>query len=126
MCDAIREEEEKKVKTLKKWQSSTKQKISKIHPSLLYCNRRYQKLQNKNKTVALLKKKPLRGSIALRKERTKDQTRICAFVVQTERTKSSSERRGKVFRVREKRFQCKISLLTKKKSEIERYVRVVA
>jgi len=35
MCDAIREEEEKKVKKLKKWQSSTKQKISKIHPSLL-------------------------------------------------------------------------------------------
>ena len=127
MCDAIREEEEKKVKKLKKWQSSTKQQkyLKSIHLSC-DCNRRYQKLQKKNKTVALLKKKPLRGSIALRKERAKDQTRICAVVVQTERTKSSSERRGKVFRVREKRFQCKISLLTKKKSEIERYVRVVA
>ena len=128
MCDAIREEEEKKVKKLKKWQSSTKQGekyLKSIHLSC-DCNRRYQKLQKKNKTVALLKKKPLRGSIALRKERAKDQTRICAVVVQTERTKSSSERRGKVFRVREKRFQCKISLLTKKKSEIERYVRVVA
>ena len=100
-----------------------------LNPSLLSITVKEdtKKLKKKNKTVALLKKKPLRESIARLKERaTKDQTRICAVVVQTERTKSSSERRGKVFRVREKRFQCKISLLTKKKSEIERYVRVVA
>ena len=100
-----------------------------LNPSLLSITVKEdtKKLKKKNKTVALLKKKPLRESIALLKERaTKNQTRICAVVVQTERTKSSSERRGKVFRVREKRFQCKISLLTKKKSEIERYVRVVA
>ena len=102
-----------------------------LNPSLLSITVKEdtKKLKKKNKTVALLKKKPLRGSIALLKERaTKNQTWTCAFVVQRERTSSSSieERRGKVFRVREKRFQCKISLLTKKKSEIERYVRVVA
>ena len=97
MCDVIREEEEKKVKKfLKKWQSSTKQSFEK------YISFNCQKIK------LHLKKKPLRGSTTLLKERTKDQTRTKAVVAERERTLSSSieERRARVFRVWEKRFQC--------------------
>ena len=100
MCDVIREEEEKKVKKfLKKWQSSTK----------LFNCQKIKLLRKRIKlSVVLLKKKPLRGSTTLLKERTKDQTRTKAVVAERERTLSSSieERRARVFRVWEKRFQC--------------------
>ena len=101
MCDVIREEEEKKVKKfLKKWQSSTKQSFEK------YISFNCQKIKLLRKSTP--EKKPLRGSTTLLKERTKDQTRTKAVVAERERTLSSSieERRARVFRVWEERFQC--------------------